>query len=196
MSVLVLFSGGVDSTVLLTEALLQGQLGLALWYRYQHPAAAAEYRARIAIENHFTQQGLPVVSAELSPPLFGLDATDLGAGVVGPRVVPVRNQVFVSIAVAMAAARGFSEVWIGAQAQDASAYPDCRPGWIEAMDKLALEWGVRVRAPLIRMSRAQVRTKGQSMGAPLSLCSSCYQPIDGLPCGGCSSCLQDSGGGE
>ena len=191
MSILVLFSGGVDSTVLLTQALLEQRLGLSLWYRYTHPAAAAEYRAKAAIYLHFERQGLALTDAELAPPLFGLDRADLGSGVVGPRVIPARNQVFVSIAVAMASARGMDEVWIGAQADDASDYPDCRPGWVETMDSLAQAWGVRVRAPLLGMSRQEVRALGASIGAPLDLCSSCYQPRNGAPCGGCNSCRQD-----
>jgi 7-cyano-7-deazaguanine synthase len=146
----------------------------------------------VEIRRHFEAAGFEVPAAEVHPTVFGLDAMDTGAGEPGPRVVPARNQVFVSIAVSMAAARGFDEVWMGAQAEDASDYPDCRPGWVEAMDRLAQAWGVRVRAPLLGLSRSDVRALGNSIGAPLELCSSCYQPDSGAPCGTCNSCLQDT----
>ena len=192
MSVVVLFSGGLDSTALLYHALAEEQLHSAIWFRYAHPAAPNEQQATAEILRHLWKQGQQVRRVELSPPLFGSDAMSIGSGEAGPRVVAGRNQVMVSLGVNYAAAAGVDEVWFGASGGDQSDYPDCRPEFVEAMDSMAQAWGVRVRAPMIDWTREQVRTRARALGVPMDLVWSCYEPMPGgKPCGTCNSCKQD-----
>ena len=192
MSVVVLFSGGLDSTVLLYQAMAEEQLHSALWFRYAHPAAPYEQRATSEIVRHLHLEGRPVNRVELSPPLFGSDAMSIGTGEAGPRVVAGRNQVMLSLAVNYAAAAGADEVWFGASGGDQADYADCRPDFVRLMDELAQAWGVRVRAPMLKWSRADVRRRAEALGVPLDLVWSCYEPLPGgRPCGACNSCRQD-----
>lgn len=188
--VLVLFSGGLDSTTLLYEAVAADRLGLAVWFRYPHPACANEYRAQAAIRQDLAKRGIEIPLMELSPPIFGTDAMRTGAGVAGPRVLPGRNLLFLSLAVNVAAANGLTEVQFGASGADADNYPDCRPAFVESVDAMSRAWGVRVRAPLLGSTRGDVLRRAGAAGVPLGLVWSCYEPRDGLPCGECDSCTQ------
>jgi 7-cyano-7-deazaguanine synthase len=194
--VLVLFSGGLDSTTLLYEAVGAGRLGLAVWMRYPHPACAAEYRAQVAIRRDLELRGIKVRLMELSPPIFGTDTMHAGVGATGPRVLPGRNLLFLSLAVNIAAANGLAEVQFGASDADADNYPDCRPAFVESVDAMSRAWGVRVRAPLLGSSRADVLRRAGAAGVPLGLVWSCYEPREGAPCGECDSCTQDPMGGR
>lgn len=180
----VLFSGGADSTVLLAQALRDNRDPLALWFRYPHPAAAAEYRAASEIVRRlgcrWREQSLPLLAEAMNAP----------KGEPGPRIVPARNLCMVATAINLVGSHGGGEIWMGAQGADAE-YPDCRPEWIRQVDGLAQAWGVRVRAPLIDLSRAEVIARGRELCAPLDACSSCYTPgPTGEPCGSCNSCQQ------
>jgi len=96
-----------------------------------------------------------------------------------------------SLGVNYAAAAGADEVWFGASRDDRADYPDCRPEFVEAMDRLAQAWDIRVRAPMIEWTRAQVQARARALGVPLGLVWSCYEPLPGgKPCGTCNSCRQ------
>ncbi len=113
--------------------------------------------------------------------------------------VPARNTVFLSIALAWAEVLESSDIFIGVNALDYSGYPDCRPEYIEAFEKmanLATKAGVegrthvRIHTPLIALSKAGIITLGRQLGVDYSLTHSCYDPDSaGRPCGGCDSCL-------
>ena len=185
-SVVVLWSGGLDSTVLLEKARQDGRLHTALWFRYPHPANSYEYTA--AEKMRRTMPDLPYV--ELAAPLFGTDALATGIGTPGPRVVPGRNAVFISLAVNYAAATGADEVWFGANREDAADYPDCRLAFIDAMNIASRPFGVHVFAPLMHSTRAQILKDAARLGVDPAACWSCYEPRDGKPCGECNSCRQ------
>ena len=111
--------------------------------------------------------------------------------------VPARNTIFLSHAIAWAEVLGARDVFIGVNAIDYSGYPDCRPEFISAfekMAKLATKAGVegaefKIHAPLINLTKAEIISKAVTLGVDLSLTHSCYDPLpDGRACGQCDSC--------
>jgi 7-cyano-7-deazaguanine synthase len=120
--------------------------------------------------------------------------------------VPARNTVFLSFALAWAEVLGASDIYIGVNALDYSGYPDCRPEYIAAfehMANLATAAGVqgrqriRIHAPLIQLTKAEIIGRGESLGVDYGLTSSCYDPgSDGRPCGDCDACLLRAKGFE
>jgi 7-cyano-7-deazaguanine synthase len=112
--------------------------------------------------------------------------------------VPARNTIMLSIALAWAETLGACDIFIGVNALDYSGYPDCRPEYIEAfetMARLATKAGVegrrfRIQTPLIRLTKAEIITRGISLGLDYGLTHSCYDPLpQGAPCGRCDSCV-------
>ncbi len=122
----------------------------------------------------------------------------LDAGDIPTTYVPARNTVFLSLALAWAETLGAQDLFIGVNAVDYSGYPDCRPEFIEAFERLArlaTKAGVegaafRVHAPLIRMTKADIIRRGLELGVDYGMTHSCYDPdASGRPCGHCDSCL-------
>lgn len=186
MRVLLLFSGGLDSMTLAHMAHSEGHdLGL-LRLNYFHPANNKEAGAVIAWKESNREKWRD--AWEVTLPIWSLEL-DAGVGASGPRIVPSRNAAFVAMAINLAAAHGFNEVWIGATKADRH-YPDCTPEWIAAQSDMAAAFGVRVVAPLIDLDRAEVLNLARKLDVDLALAWSCYQPNNGNPCGKCDSCLQ------
>jgi 7-cyano-7-deazaguanine synthase len=112
--------------------------------------------------------------------------------------VPARNTIFLSFALAWAEVLGASDIFVGVNALDYSGYPDCRPEYIAAYERmadLATRAGVegtqrlKIHAPLISMSKAQIVLAGLALGIDFAMTSSCYDPgPNGEPCGRCDSC--------
>jgi 7-cyano-7-deazaguanine synthase len=110
--------------------------------------------------------------------------------------VPARNTVLLSMALANAEVIGSTDIFVGVNAVDYSGYPDCRPEFVEAFERLArlaTKAGVegaeiRVHAPLIRMTKREIVETGLRLGVDYSLTHSCYDPVDGRACGRCDSC--------
>lgn len=120
-----------------------------------------------------------------------------GTGDIPLTYVPARNTVFLSLALAYAEARGARDLFIGANALDYSGYPDCRPAFIEAFERLATVAtkagdegdAFKVHAPLIAMSKADIVREASRLGLDPALSWSCYDPQQGdVPCGQCESC--------
>ena len=123
---------------------------------------------------------------------------DLGPQDIPSTYVPARNTVFLSLALAWAEVVGATAIVIGVNALDYSGYPDCRPEYLEAFERmagLATKAGVegaqlRIVAPLLRLSKAGIITAGAGLGLDYGLTHSCYDPrANGRPCGRCDSCL-------
>jgi 7-cyano-7-deazaguanine synthase len=122
---------------------------------------------------------------------------------IGARIpvtyVPARNTIFLSLALAWAETLGARDLFFGANALDYSGYPDCRPEYLEAYARMAdlatragVEGGVRLRihAPLLRLTKAEIVARGVALGLDYGMTSSCYEPAaDGAACGHCESCL-------
>jgi 7-cyano-7-deazaguanine synthase len=201
-----LASGGLDSTV--TAALARAEGCELLWL-------TIDYGQRHAIEVERARQVARAMHAAkhtvLSLDLRALGGSALTAEVPVPKdrqhaerkrdipvtYVPGRNLIFLSLAAAHAEVEGASHVYFGANVLDFSGYPDCRPEFIRAFEtaaqagtKAGIEGvGLRVLAPLLDMTKADIIRTGVRLGAPLHLTHSCYDPVGDLACGRCDSCL-------
>lgn len=204
----VLLSGGLDSATVLAIARSEGYTPYALSFSYgQRHAweleAAKRVAASIGVADHKTATidlrvfGGSALTAEIDVPK-GRDADAMSHG-IPITYVPARNTIFLAFALAWAEVLGSSDIFIGVNALDYSGYPDCRPEFIEAFEKmanLATKAGVegaqrlKIHTPLIAMTKAQIIAKGIELGVDYSLTSSCYDPsATGEPCGQCDSCL-------
>lgn len=212
----VLLSGGLDSATVLAIARSQGYELYALSFSYgqRHVwelEAAKQVAASIRVAQHRVAQidlrvfGGSALTDDIAVPK-GRDANEMSHG-IPVTYVPARNTIFLSFALAWAEVLGSSDVFIGVNALDYSGYPDCRPEFIEAFEKmanLATKAGVegrqslKIHTPLIAMTKAQIIAKGIELGVDYGLTSSCYDPSEsGDPCGQCDSCLlRQKGFGE
>lgn len=185
-NVMVLLSGGMDSTVCAAMALTQKRLRAVAWFNYGQPFAANEggMSRRWAL-NH----SIEWVGAML-PHNMGLPMK-IGVGQAGPRIVPARNTILVSCAASYAVTLQTPVIWYGANADDQADYADCRQAWIDAMSEvLHLTAGIRLEAPLIHMHKADIVAKGNELGVDWEGTWSCYQPRGGIePCGTCNACV-------
>lgn len=205
---IVLLSGGLDSATVLAIARSGGFACRALSFDYgqRHAAelraADAVARAGACVEHVVAKIDLRVFGGSAltsdSPVPKDRAPLEMGAGIPAT-YVPARNTIFLSFALAFAEVRNARDIFIGVNALDYSGYPDCRPEYIEAfqrMANLATRAGVegsapvRIHTPLIAMSKAQIVQAAARLGVDLSLTHSCYDPsAEGLACGRCDSCL-------
>jgi 7-cyano-7-deazaguanine synthase len=204
----ILLSGGLDSATVLAIARDEGYQPYALSFSYgqRHVwelEAAKRVAAAMGVANHKTATidlrvfGGSALTAEIDVPK-GRNADEMGHG-IPITYVPARNTIFLSFALAWAEVLGSSDIFIGVNALDYSGYPDCRPEYIEAFEKmanLATKAGVeghqslKIHTPLIALTKAQIIAKGIELGVDYSLTSSCYDPSPtGEPCGQCDSCI-------
>ena len=206
----VLLSGGLDSTTCLSIAKRDGFAINALSFSYgQRHSAEVDAAKRIArspgagVVRHEIAQidlrafGGSALTADIPIPKgreLGADSSDKGIPVT---YVPARNTIFLAYALGFAEVTGSSDIYIGVNALDYSGYPDCRPEYIEAFEamanlatKSATEDGykIRIRTPLIDLTKAQIIKLGLSLGVDYSATTSCYDPIDGASCGECDAC--------
>jgi 7-cyano-7-deazaguanine synthase len=198
----VLLSGGLDSATCLAVARSRGLdchcLSFHYGQRHEHELSCA---GRVAL--HLGAAEHRVVEVDLRA--FGGSAltddiavpTDGVTGSIPVTYVPARNTVFLSFALAWAEVLEAESVFVGVNALDYSGYPDCRPEYIEAFQRMAdlatragIEGrGPRIEAPLIAKSKAEIITLGTSLGVDFALTSSCYSPdAHGRLCGLCDSC--------
>jgi 7-cyano-7-deazaguanine synthase len=201
----VLLSGGLDSYT--AAAMLQREgfaiCALSVLYGQRHAREVESARAvarALAVRQHLE------VSVDLAR--IGGSALTTGASVPKDReldaveipstYVPARNTVFLSLALAWAEVLGACDICIGANALDYSGYPDCRPDYLAAFERLAglaTRAGVEgtrfhVHAPLLHMTKAEIVRAGLALGLDYGLTHSCYDPApDGSPCGHCDSCV-------
>ena len=197
----VLVSGGMDSAVTLALAREQGfqchALSVAYGQRHSSELVAA---ARLA--DSLGAVAHKVVSVDLrsiggSALTANIDVPEQGGAGIPITYVPARNTIMLSIALGWAEVLGASDIFCGVNAVDYSGYPDCRPVFVEAFERLAnlatrsaVEGTpLRVHAPLMNMSKAQIATEGLRLGIDFSETISCYQAdADGLACGHCDAC--------
>jgi len=205
----VLSSGGVDSTTVIAIAKQEGFeiYSLSFFYKQRHSVeieAARKVADVMGVKKHL------IIDIDLKK-IGGSALTDNNLNVPKHRniqrmpdeipvtYVPARNTIFLSYALAWAEVLQSSDIFIGVNAIDYSGYPDCRPEYIEAFERmanLATKAGVegktklKIRTPLIHMTKAEIIKKGVDLGVDFSLTHSCYDPSsDGLACGECDSCI-------
>jgi 7-cyano-7-deazaguanine synthase len=204
----VLLSGGLDSATVLAIARSEGYELNALSFSYGQRhlwelEAAKRVAKSIGVAQHRTATidlrvfGGSALTDDIAVPKGR--ATDEMSHGIPVTYVPARNTIFLSFALAWAEVLGSSDVFIGVNALDYSGYPDCRPEFIEAYEKMAnfaTKAGVegrqhlKIHTPLIALSKAQIIAKGIELGVDYSLTSSCYDPSPaGEPCGQCDSCM-------
>jgi 7-cyano-7-deazaguanine synthase len=204
----VLLSGGLDSTTLLAQAVNDGFDVHAMTFRYgqRHASeidAARRVASRYAVRDH--------VIVDIDLRTFGGSALTTGLAVPKDRdlrggdrdgipitYVPARNTIFLSFALAWAEVLDAGDIFIGVNALDYSGYPDCRPEYIaayERMANLATRRGVegtdpvRIRTPLINLTKAEIIRTGLALGVDYSVTQSCYDPdSSGAACGHCDAC--------
>ena len=203
---IVLLSGGLDSATCLLIAREEGFDVLALSFDYGQRHAVELDRARAlaarygALEHRVVRLDFPGKGASaLTDASIPVPAHGSSADAIPTTYVPARNTLFLAHALAWAEVAGASDIFIGANALDYSGYPDCRPEFIEAFERLAnlaTKAGVegrsafRIRAPLLSMSKAEIVGRAASLGLDFALTSSCYEPgPSGEPCGTCDSCF-------
>src|SRR5512135_1819512 len=202
----VLLSGGLDSSTCLAVARRAGfeVHGLSVDYGQRH---RAELRRARRIAEAMGAAGHTVVKVDLSA--FGGSAlTDRAIAVPKGRsdramargipvtYVPARNTVLLALALARAETLGARDIFLGVNAIDYSGYPDCRPAFVRAFERLArlaTRAGVEgaripIRAPLQRLSKADIVRLGTRLGVPFQLTLSCYDPVRGRACGRCDAC--------
>ncbi len=197
-----LLSGGLDSATVLALAKAQGFDCYALSFDYgqRHQselAAAQRVASALGVVEHkvialdLTQIGGSALTDSSIP------VPDMPSSGIPVTYVPARNTLFLSLALGWAEVLGAQDLFIGVNAVDYSGYPDCRPEYIAAFERLAnlaTRAGVqgtpfRINAPLIKMSKAEIIRQGLSLGLDYGLTVSCYAAdIDGYACGRCDSC--------
>jgi 7-cyano-7-deazaguanine synthase len=205
----VLLSGGLDSTTVLAIAGSEGLRINAITFSYgQRHSGEVEAARRIAAANGVARHeivridlrafGGSALTADIAVPKnreLGAASDNSGIPIT---YVPARNTIFLSYALGLAEVTGSDQIFIGVNALDYSGYPDCRPGFIEAFQRLAnlatrasVETGtrLRIRAPLIDLSKSEIIRLGRGLGVDFSLTTSCYDPADdGSACGECDAC--------
>ena len=203
----VLLSGGMDSATCLAIAKSEGFLVHALSFRYgQRHAVELEAAARVAnalgVAEHRIVSLDPSAfagSALTGGPSVPKDRSeyDIGHG-IPTTYVPARNTIFLAFALGYAEVIGAADVFIGINALDYSGYPDCRPEFIEAFEKmarLATKAGVEgtaplsIHSPLLRLTKAEIVKRGTALGVDYAQTLTCYDPSPaGLACGHCDAC--------
>lgn len=207
----VLVSGGMDSAVTMAMARDRGfavyGLSVAYGQRHQSELAASERVCRMlgavahkTVGVDLRSIGGSALTADIDVPE---DAVDGDAGHVPVTYVPARNTIMLSVALGWAEVLGAADIFCGINAVDYSGYPDCRPAFLDAFQRLAnlatvagVEGaGIRVHAPLMSMSKADIAREGARLGVDLGQTVSCYQAdAEGRACGHCDACLLRAAG--
>ena len=204
----VLCSGGVDSTTVMAMAKEEGYqiYSLSFYYGQRHAveleAAKTVAKALGALEHLVIDVDLAAIggsalTSDMEVPK-GRTEQEMEHG-IPETYVPARNTIFLSYALAWAEVLGASDIFAGVNAIDYSGYPDCRPEYIEAFERMANlatkaavegKRQIRIRTPLINMTKAEIIKKGVELGVDYRITHSCYDPsTEGMACGRCDSCL-------
>ena len=203
----ILFSGGLDSTTVLAIARKEGYSCYCLSFKYGQKQTIELDKATQAAKEHRVAKHL----------ILNLDLDKIGGSALTDSIevpkdrdihpddkeipatyVPARNTIFLAHALAWAEVLGATDIFIGVNAVDYSGYPDCRPEFLDAFIKMA-NLGTRagvdgsgkisIKAPLLKLSKAEIIRKGIALGVDYSKTHSCYDPVGDKACGRCDACI-------
>lgn len=196
--VVVLFSGGLDSTTVLAHCLNQGFDVTALSFDYgqrhkKELAQAKKIAKSYGVKHHVVSLGFSWGGSALTDENIAVP-TDASDG-IPVTYVPGRNTIFVALALSLAEATRAKSVYLGINAVDYSGYPDCRPEYLNAFQELAnlsskvgIEGnGIKLVAPLIHKTKKEIVQMAMKLSVPIEETWSCYQGME-IPCGICDSC--------
>ena len=203
----VLLSGGIDSSTTLAIAIKDGFEPCVISFDYgqrhiqelkaaKRVAESMGVRQKIVVKIDLRQIGGSALTDDINVPKDSLE--DVIAAGIPVTYVPARNTIFLSYALGWAEVLEAYNIYIGVNAIDYSGYPDCRPEFIEAFERLANlgtkagaeQHHITIHAPLINMTKAEIIRTGTDLGVEYALTSSCYDPShEGLACGRCDSCI-------
>ncbi|MEM7182026.1 MAG: 7-cyano-7-deazaguanine synthase QueC [Spirochaetota bacterium] len=200
---LVLFSGGLDSTTCLYLARRDNDEvhTVSFHYSQKHSIELEKAKAittKLSIPHHIIRLDPTVFSgSSLTDASISVPKNQLQSEEIPNTYVPGRNILFLSYACSLAESKGIAKIYIGVNALDYSGYPDCRPEFIATFAKaIALgtkqgqqEGSLQIETPLVDMSKKDIVLLGKELQVPFGMTHSCYDPIDGKPCGQCDSCL-------
>ncbi len=205
MKSVVLLSGGLDSATCLALARADGTepRALSVLYGQRHreeiEASKRVAKALGAVEHKFVRVELDAfggsaLTADIEVPK---DRDESQMTEIPSTYVPARNTVLLALALGYAEVTGAEAIYAGVNAVDYSGYPDCRPEFVDAFQKLArlaTKAGVEgrpieIRTPLIRLTKAEIIERGLALGVDYGMTHSCYDPVDGRACGRCDACL-------
>lgn len=204
---ILLLSGGLDSATVLAIALAEGFALHTLSFRYGQRHARELHAARLiakrpgVLSHRVAEVDLGAIGGSAlttpTPVPKGRTPNDMAA-TIPVTYVPARNTIFLSYALALAEVLGVWDIFIGVNALDYSGYPDCRPEYIAAFERLANlatragvegDHGFRIHTPLLQMTKGEIVRRGLALGVDYSITHSCYDPSDeGLACGTCDAC--------
>ena len=199
---IVLLSGGLDSATVLKIAQKDFEvIALAFDYGQRHKFELSSAK-KIAKKNSIILNEIKIDLAQFGNSALTDDIRVPKNQDIGKEIpityVPVRNTIFLSYALAFAEVNDIFDIFIGVNALDYSGYPDCRPEFITAFEKMANEGTkfaqgenkIQIHTPLIDLTKAQIITKGIQLGVDYSMTHSCYDPSEsGLSCGHCDACI-------
>jgi 7-cyano-7-deazaguanine synthase len=192
MDTLLLFSGGLDSTVLLGYILSLGKNCIALSFDYgqrhkQELLSAKKIAAHYSVEH---------LSIHIDPLLFSAAHSSLTNCTldVTPETayVPARNLLFLAHAISFAESRNIPEIYIGANAQDTSHFPDCTRAFFDSLQataSLGMKAPISILTPFSSFSKKEIIDLGKQLSVPIELSFSCYDPKESKPCGICPACV-------
>lgn len=204
---IVLLSGGLDSATVLAMARRSGFACYALSFRYgqrhvieleaaKHLAAQFGISEHVIVDIDLRVFGHSALTSAIAVPK-DRDVSEMAHG-IPVTYVPARNTIFLSFALAWAETIECEDVFIGVNVLDYSGYPDCRPEYIAAYEKMANlatresvegRQKFQIHAPLIRLSKAEIIKQGVALGVDYGVTSTCYDPIESLACGRCDACV-------
>ncbi len=204
----VLSSGGLDSTTVMAIAKSEGYeiYSLSFHYGQRHSVELAaarkiakvfEAREHLIIDINLRMIGGSALTDDIDVPKNREE--EAMHQEIPVTYVPARNTIFLSYALAWAEVLGASDIFTGFNAVDYSGYPDCRPEYVEAFERMANlatkaavegRIGIRIRTPVIRMTKTQIIQRGIELGVDYGMTHSCYDPTpEGKTCGQCDSCI-------
>jgi 7-cyano-7-deazaguanine synthase len=207
----VLLSGGLDSATALYVARRDGSTPICLTVHYgqlheREITSAKKIASSLKLEHWIIPISLPWGGSALTDPEMevpkGRDEKEMAQG-IPVTYVPARNSIFLSLAASLAETKGAEAIYFGANALDYSGYPDCRPDFIEAFEEMICRGTrvgathaspvrsgppIRIIAPLLRLSKAEIVKLGLELGVPFEWTWSCYEGKE-TPCGECDSCI-------